>query len=159
MANTLRQATHGDLTAIIELAREMHDESPRFRRYAFLGYRLRTTLEATLNMGERGCLIVAERDGRIIGAFAGVAVDHFACDVLQACDLGLFVAQDARGGTTAARLVRAYLDWAASIEADDQHQHRRCRGAHRATAGGAWGEAIRYFLDLGDLICALVQQQ
>lgn len=118
MVNTLRQATHGDLTAIIELAREMHDESPRFRRYAFLGYRLRTTLEAALNMGERGCLIVVERDGRIIGAFAGVAVDHFACDVLQACDLGLFVAQDARGGTTAARLVRAYLGWAAGIKAE-----------------------------------------
>lgn len=118
MANTLRQATHEDLGAIIELAKAMHHESPRFSRYAFLGYRLRTTLDATLNMGARGFLVVVERDGRIVGAFAGVAFDHFACDVLQANDLGLFVAPDARGGSTAARLVRAYLAWAGGIGAE-----------------------------------------
>ena len=117
MAN-LRSATVDDLAAMVALARGMAEESPRFRPYAFLGYRMRTTLEAVLNMGPRGCLLVAEHEGQIVGAFVGLATDHFACDMLQACDLGLFVAQDARGGTTAARLVRAYLDWAASIEAE-----------------------------------------
>jgi RimJ/RimL family protein N-acetyltransferase len=113
-----RTATADDLAAMIDLARAMHNESPRFRRYAFLGYRLRTTLEAVLNMGPRGCLLVVEHEGQIVGAFVGLATEHFACDVLQAGDLGLFIAPEHRGGTTAARLVRGYLDWAASIQAE-----------------------------------------
>lgn len=113
-----RPATHADMAAMVELARLMHEESPRFQRYAFLGYRLRTTLEAVLNMGPRGCLLVVEHEGAIVGAFAGFAVEHFACDVLQACDLGLFIAPAHRGGTTAARLVRGYLEWAKTINAE-----------------------------------------
>lgn len=113
-----RTANHADFAAIVELAKGMHNESPRFRRYAFLGYRLRTTLEAILNMGQRGCILVVERDGQIVGAFAGLATEHFACDVLQACDIGLFVAPDHRGSTTGARLIRAYLEWAEGIQAE-----------------------------------------
>lgn len=103
---------------MVDLAREMHEESPRFRRYAFLGYRLRTTLESVLNMGPRGCLLVVEHDGAIVGALAGLAVEHFACDVSQACDLGLFIAPAHRGGTTAARLVRGFVEWANAIQAE-----------------------------------------
>lgn len=117
MAN-LRSATVDDLAAMVALARGMAEESPRFRPYAFLVYRMRTTLEAVLNMGPRGCLLVAEHEGQIVGAFVGLATDHFACDMLQACDLGLFIAPEHRGGTTAARLVRAYLEWCRSIEAE-----------------------------------------
>lgn len=113
-----RTAIVDDLAAMVALARAMHEESPRFRPYAFLGYRLRTTLEAVLNMGPRGCLLVAEHEGQIVGAFVGLATDHFACDMLQACDLGLFIAPEHRGGTTAARLVRGYLEWARNIEAE-----------------------------------------
>lgn len=113
-----RTATADDLAAMVDLARAMHHESPRFSPYSFLGYRLRTTLEAVLNMGQRGCLLVAEHEGQIVGAFAGVAAEHFACDLLQASDLGLFIAPEHRGGTTAARLIRAYLDWARRIEAE-----------------------------------------
>lgn len=114
----IRNANSSDFPSLIELARGMAEESPRFRPYAFLGYRLRTTLEAVLNMGPRGCLLVAEHEGQIVGAFVGLATDHFACDMLQACDLGLFIAPEHRGGTTAARLVRAYLEWCRSIEAE-----------------------------------------
>ena len=113
-----RTATAADLPAMVALARAMSEESPRFRPYAFLGCRLRTTLEAVLNMGPRGCLLVAEHEGQIVGAFVGLATDHFACDMLQACDLGLFIAPEHRGGTTAARLVRGYLEWARNIEAE-----------------------------------------
>ena len=114
----IRNANSSDFPSLIELARGMAEESPRFRPYAFLGYRLRTTLEAVLNMGSRGCLLVAEHEGQIVGAFVGLATDHFACDMLQACDLGLFIAPEHRGGTTAARLVRGYLDWCRNIEAE-----------------------------------------
>lgn len=117
MAKT-RHATHADISAMVDLAREMHDESPRFQRYAFLGYRLRTTLEAVLSMGPRGCLLVMEQDGEIVGALVAVAVEHFACDVLQASDLGLFIAQEYRGGSTAARLVRGFVEWANGINAE-----------------------------------------
>lgn len=113
----LRAATESDLDALIALAEVMHDESPRFRVYPFLPDRLRTAL-TTVMRTHLGCAFVTEQDGRITGGFAGIAHPHFACDVLQACDIGLFIAPEHRGGTAAARLVKAYLDWCRTIEAE-----------------------------------------
>lgn len=113
----VRPATEADLADLVALAGAMHQESPRFQRYPFLGYRLRAVMESVLDMGPRGFMVVAEQDG-IVGGFVGVAHDHFACDVLQASDIGLFISPEHRGGSTAARLVRAYLAWAKGIDAE-----------------------------------------
>lgn len=117
MAN-LRPATLDDLDALVTLAQAMHDESPRFYRYTFLPERLRQTLESVLDMGDKGCMVVGESGGEIIGAMVAMSFPHFACDVHQAGDIGLFIAKQHRGGTLAARLVRSYLAWAASINAE-----------------------------------------
>lgn len=113
----IRKATTADLGAMVALAESMHMESPRFRVFRFLPDRLRTTLVNLLDM-EHGCALVADHDGEIIGALAAVAYPHFSLDVLQACDLGLFMAPQNRGGTTAVRLVNAYLKWAKEIGAE-----------------------------------------
>ena len=117
MANP-RKATADDIGALVALAQAMHLESPRFQRYAFNADKLRANFEMVMAMGPRGCAFVAEHDGNVVGAFVGMACEHFACNVLQACDLGLFIAPEYRGGTAAARLVRAYLNWANGINAE-----------------------------------------
>jgi RimJ/RimL family protein N-acetyltransferase len=114
----LRPATLDDLGALVTLAQAMHDESPRFSRYTFEAARLHYTLESVLEMGAKGCMVVGESDGEIVGAMVAMSFPHFACDVLQAGDIGLFIAKAHRGGTLAARLVRSYLAWAASIKAE-----------------------------------------
>lgn len=113
----LRAATESDLDALIALAEVMHDESPRFRVYAFMPDRLRVAL-TTVMRTHLGCAFVVEQDGQITGGFAAIAHPHFACDVLQACDVGLFISPEHRGGTAAAKLIHAYLNWARSIEAE-----------------------------------------
>lgn len=119
MANPLhiRTATPADIEALVALAESMHHESPRFRGFTFLPDRLRGTLASLLEM-PHGCVLVAEQGEELTGALAAFAYPHFACDVLQACDLGLFMAPQHRGGTTAARLVRKYVEWARGIGAE-----------------------------------------
>lgn len=116
MAN-LRTATPDDVDSLLALAYAMHDESPRFRQYKFMPERLRKNLEAVISISS-GFAVVAEQDGMIVGAMVAMSMPHFACDVLQACDLGIFIDEQHRGGTLAARLVRAYMKWAESIGAE-----------------------------------------
>jgi RimJ/RimL family protein N-acetyltransferase len=117
MMAELRRATHDDLAALVALAQAMHLESPRFSIYPFLPERFHQTMATVLDF-EHGFVVVAEVEGRLMGAFAGLASPHFACDVLQAQDIGLFIAPEHRGGTLAARLVRSFLEWARSINAE-----------------------------------------
>lgn len=113
----LRKATLQDIDSLLSLGFAMHAESPRFRRYAFLPERLRDNIAMVIGM-ELGFAQVAEQDGLIVGGMVAFAVPHFACDLLQACDLGIFIDEKHRGGTLAARLVRAYLKWADSVGAE-----------------------------------------
>lgn len=117
MMAKLRPATTDDLDALVALAYAMHDESPRFRLYQFVPDRFRHSLGTVMNL-KHGFVMVAESEGVIVGAFAGMAAPHFACDFLQAQDIGLFITPEHRGGTLAARLVRSFLEWAQSIEAE-----------------------------------------
>lgn len=116
MAN-LRRATADDMDALVALAYAMHDESPRFRLYRFIPDRIRYSLTTVMGL-KHGFVQVAEIDGVIVGAFAGLAAPHFACDVLQAQDVGLFVSPEYRGSSIAMRLVKSFLEWAKSIDAE-----------------------------------------
>jgi GNAT superfamily N-acetyltransferase len=116
MAN-FRRATHDDIDALVALAYAMHDESPRFRMYRFMPERFRYSLGTVLSLNY-GFVQVAEIEGVIVGAFAGLATPHFACDVMQAHDIGLFVSPKYRGSTIAARLIRSFLEWSKSINAE-----------------------------------------
>lgn len=113
----IRNASTSDLDQLVAMAESMHHESPRFRGFTFLPDRLRGVLDSLLDM-DHGCLLVAEQGTELTGGLAAVAYPHFACDVLQACDLGLFMLPQHRGGTTAARLVRKYVEWARGIGAE-----------------------------------------
>lgn len=120
MDNTMiiRPGTLKDIDALMPLAFAMHAESPRFSRYTFLPERARQSLEMVLNMKERGFMLVAEQDGMLIGGMVAFSMPHFACDVVQAGDLSIFIDEQHRGGSLAARLIKAYLKWAESIGAE-----------------------------------------
>ena len=113
----IRKANLSDVPALIELGRQMHEESPRFRRYAFSDERLKSSLEAIMQL-DHCCAFVAEDDGVVIGGILGVAVEHYACDLKQASDLAFFMHRAHRGGTAAVRLVRTYVKWATDLGAE-----------------------------------------
>lgn len=106
----IRPATHDDIERLVELGEQMHAES-RFAKLSFDHDKVRN-LFAHLIESPDGLLIVADVDGLIIGGFAGYVVEHYFALTKVASDFGLFVAPEHRGGMTAPRLMRAYVEWA-----------------------------------------------
>lgn len=104
----IRPATIDDLPRLLALSRAMHAES----RYSVLSFSHDKVLDMLMLVMQRGLVLVAERDGQIIGGFAGVVEPHWFSDDLIATDLGLFVEPGKRGGFAAAALVGAFLEWA-----------------------------------------------
>lgn len=111
MATTLRPATHEDLTALMLIAETMHMESPRFSRLRFSGDKVQK-LFVRLTVSPDALLLVAERNGELVGGIAGMVTPHWFSDDLVSNDYALFMLPEHRGGTTAIRLARAYIEWA-----------------------------------------------
>lgn len=107
----IRAATANDITPLLILGSKMHQESPRFRERNFDMLKV-AKLMHWLVTDENGMLLVAERDGQIVGGMlALVAEDYFGSD-LQASELALYVNPDKRGCMSGVRLLRGYVDWA-----------------------------------------------
>lgn len=105
----IRPATPADIPRLLELGEAMHGES-RLRDIAFSREKVERLL-TNLAAG-KGCLLVAERDGEIIGGFAGVLTPYYFSEEMMAVDLALFVSQDRRGGLAAVMLIRSFIEWA-----------------------------------------------
>lgn len=105
----IRTAHAGDLPALIALGKSMHEES-RFRELRFNESKVAVFFENLINGG--GCIFVAEKNGEIIGGFAGYANAHYFSDDVVASDIALFILPEHRGGLTAFRLIKAFCAWA-----------------------------------------------
>jgi GNAT superfamily N-acetyltransferase len=110
----MRQATHNDIPAIVALGKSMHDESPFFRALEWDAEKVAQTAAALIEAAH-GFVRVVEQDGQIVGGMMALATPHWSSPDLTSCDLGLFVAEDNRGGMAAARLLLAYRDWARGL--------------------------------------------
>lgn len=110
---TIRPATHDDLDLLMPIAEAMHKESPRYSKLAFSHAKV---LQLYINLinSDACLLLIAERDGEILGGVAGFVSPHWFSDDLVANEYGVFILPDHRGGMTAVRLVRGYIDWAKS---------------------------------------------
>jgi ribosomal protein S18 acetylase RimI-like enzyme len=108
----IRNATEDDVYALVTLAFAMHGES-RFSVLSFDADKL-TILFINLLASEDGCLFVAEKNGEIVGGFAGWVAEHYFSRDKIASDFGLFIKPEHRGGMTAPKLLRAFVAWAKS---------------------------------------------
>jgi GNAT superfamily N-acetyltransferase len=108
-----------DITAMIALGMRLHAES-RFRDMPLDEKRLWAA-------GRRGlaehnpALIVAERDGAIVGMAVVMVGEHFFSPVRTATVQLIYVAPQARGGSTAVKLLRALRRWSTDAGALDLH--------------------------------------
>lgn len=108
----IREATHADVDALVELGRLMHAESPRFSRLKFSAQRLAATLDGLMAARPLGFLWVSCDDRGIRGGLAAVVARHWCSHDQVASDLALFMRPDARGGLDVPRLVWRYRTWA-----------------------------------------------
>jgi GNAT superfamily N-acetyltransferase len=100
-----------DIESLIGMGRRMHDEGA----YKFLPFdaeKVRRLMEGIVARPDAWCGLVAEEGGVPVGMLGGYLTDYFFCHEKLACDLILFVERKWRGSSAAARLIRAFQDWA-----------------------------------------------
>lgn len=107
----IRQATEEDLEKIVMLGAEMHAES-RFSVLAYDRDKVAGLLSHLLATDQ--FVQVIERDGVLVGGFAGFVTEHWASKDLVSYDCGLFISPGYRGGGDAARLILRFKEWAVS---------------------------------------------
>jgi GNAT superfamily N-acetyltransferase len=114
----IRPAHLDDIPRMVDLGAVMHSESPRFRDFAYQPARVGEMMEWLMG-SPQGLVLVAEQplEG-VIGGIMAITMPHYACELVQANDLALFVHPEFRGGSAALRLVRGYLDWARDMGAE-----------------------------------------
>lgn len=107
----IRRATQDDLPRLLELAAAMHAES-RFRIYRFVPEKVSVLLEQAIGGQLPSVVLVAERDGAVVGGIVGLCTEQWFSDQLVAQDLAIFMEPRHRGGMAAARLIGAFVEWA-----------------------------------------------
>ncbi|MEC5375443.1 GNAT family N-acetyltransferase [Pseudocitrobacter sp. MW920760] len=107
----VRNATAGDIPALIELGARMYIES-RYSQNSPFDEEKCAELARTLISSPAGCLLVAEKDGAVIGWLAGGIAEQWFSRQLMAFEYGLFISPEHRGGTAGPRLAKAFITWA-----------------------------------------------
>ena len=104
MAIKVRMADELDVPALVALGRAMHAESPRFSGVEFSESKVIDTTRELLR-NPWSLVLVAERDGAVIGMIAGMVTEYFFGFERYAFDLVFFVSQEHRGSSAAVRLL------------------------------------------------------
>jgi GNAT superfamily N-acetyltransferase len=117
MTTTIRKADENDIPSIIKLGLEMRNEAPAYEMLDFDEDKIEELLRSDV-MAKMGAIFISEKDGEVIGMFAGLVVPHYFGHQLMANDLCFFVSKEHRGGTTAVRLIKAFESWCWSVGAD-----------------------------------------
>lgn len=108
----IREATEADIHSLIALGEAMHRES-RFGTVSWSTQKV-GDLITWLISSDDGLVLVAERDGEIIGGFLGVVTEHYFSTDKMAQDFALFVSPGRRGGVAGAQLLARFIAWARS---------------------------------------------
>lgn len=120
----IRDALAHDLIPLVELGRRMHAEAPMYRDF---GYDEDKVFALLARVQREGFLMVSELDGQIVGGFAGILVENWFSRDKVASEVAIFLDSAYRGGTTALRLVSAFVAWS------------KARGARRVSMGVTTG--------------------
>ena len=92
----IRSAEYQDIPDLIAMGREMHAAS-RYRVLPFAPEKLSELLLVLITEGSMGIVLVAEDQGRIVGAMIGMCNPFWASEALVATDLALYVDPITRG--------------------------------------------------------------
>lgn len=101
-----------DIEPMIDLARDMHKESPVYRDIPFSDAAMRGWFTASVEKsGEYFCAVI-EDAGAIVGAMLALAAPVLFSEVKAAYEMGLYVYPKYRGTGAAWRLYAYFEKWA-----------------------------------------------
>jgi GNAT superfamily N-acetyltransferase len=111
----IRPATEEDIPTIVDLGRQMHDESPSYRDISYDPERVARAMRQLIN--GTGVVFLYESGGEIRGGLAGVIGEFWFSSERMASDLALFLHPDHRHGLIAVKLTLAFQSWAKQLGA------------------------------------------
>lgn len=108
----IRRAIKSDIPAMVEMGRSMIDESPRYRSQGVNVEKLHNLAMALVTAAMPGGVLVAEKEGVVVGMLAFHIGQHFFNDVTFASDLVMYIRPEHRSGSIFPKLVTAFEAWA-----------------------------------------------
>lgn len=109
----IRLATTADIPRMLELCQQFHFQSP-YKETPYSVSKTRSLLERVLKSDE-GLILVAEREGVLIGLIGGLVAPIPFADVRVAQELAWWVDPKYRPSKDGIKLLEAYEYWAKNI--------------------------------------------
>lgn len=113
----IRRATEADADAVVELGRALQAEAPAYQESAFDEPSFRAFLDERMrstHMVDDSVVLVALVREEVVGTLIAMMFPHWFSRLQMACEVGLYVKPEHRGGRVFPQLVRAFETWAAS---------------------------------------------
>ena len=108
----IRPATEADVDRILDLSAGIFNESHYPKVCTYNPEKVAHLVSQMIANPEEYFLHVAEKDGTIIGMYAGLLTEYYFSNDQMAIDLALFIDPTKRGGIAAIKLITAFEDWA-----------------------------------------------
>lgn len=112
----IRAATYSDIPRLVQLGAMLHEASS-YAAMQFDYAKVSDFLAALIAHQNGGVVFVAERDGNVIGGFAGAVAPHWFSQDKVAFDYSIFLEPGKRHGITATKLVMAFVEYAKQMGA------------------------------------------
>jgi len=112
----IRNAEPKDLPALVQIGQKFHAESEQYSRLSYSGLKVLFLLKSLLANND-GMLIVAEKDGEIIGGMAAMVFQEWYSYEKLATDICIFILPEHRGTAIAAEMIDHYKKWAKERQA------------------------------------------
>jgi hypothetical protein len=104
-----REITSEDFPALCVLGQQMHDESS-YSHLKFSKPRLLEMFNLYMRDSDR-VVFVADRDGELLGLYAGYLSKYYFSDEFVANDIAWFVVKEKRGSRIGLRLLSCFEAW------------------------------------------------
>lgn len=109
----IRQALESDIPALVELGRVMNAETT----YKHVEYSPERVAKTCLLMISNGFLMVAEKDGEVVGVMMGDVHVPWYTTERMGFDMCLYIYPEHRNGLFALRLIKKFEEWCIAMGA------------------------------------------
>lgn len=103
----IRQATEQDIPRLIELGQALHDEST----YKHVTYSPERVAETCRLMMLNGFIVVAEKEGEVIGVMMGDVYVPWYSTERMGIDYTLYITPKHRSGLIAVKMIKKFEEW------------------------------------------------